>query len=148
MHSLRANIFKDIEIMNVFGNNKSENAYNNWIYFNQIKESNDVKGKNRNKFAKWTNRIKYQISSMRGKEIACNNTHLQNTTSTLKKKKRNERKEKTKLIVFFRSFRSQSSSISRLHTLSVTKMRLNAVEMRQFTSSISRWNRIVIVKCI
>lgn len=29
MHSLRANIFKDIEIMNVFGNNKSENAYNN-----------------------------------------------------------------------------------------------------------------------
>lgn len=45
MHSLRANIFKDIEIMNVFGNNKSENAYNNWIYFNQIKESNDVKAK-------------------------------------------------------------------------------------------------------
>lgn len=51
-----------------------------------------------------------------------------------KKKKGKEMKEKkTKLIVFFRSFRSQSSSISRLHTLSVTKMQFTAVEMRQFT---------------
>lgn len=43
------------------------------------------------------NRIKYQISSIRGKEIACNNTHLQDTTSTLKKKKETKERKKRSL---------------------------------------------------